>query len=112
MPRHVVDGGPLPFSPIRAAGDFVFLSGQGGFTPAGELAVVAHRPSLRLQRCRCGARRRPADAGVASILTNSIQSMQSSLYNGNDICDSLAAFKGQVADYTTGGKLTAAQQSS
>ena len=49
---------------------------------------------------------------MTSILTNSIQSMQSSLYNGNDICDSLAAFKGQVADYTTGGRLTAAQQSS
>ena len=29
---------PLPFSPTRTAGDFVFLSGQGGFTGDGELA--------------------------------------------------------------------------
>jgi 2-iminobutanoate/2-iminopropanoate deaminase len=31
-------GQPLPFSPARTAGDFVFLSGQGGFTQTGELA--------------------------------------------------------------------------
>jgi len=31
--------GSLPFSPTRTAGDFVFLSGQGGFVPeTGELA--------------------------------------------------------------------------
>jgi reactive intermediate/imine deaminase len=31
-------GEPLPFSPTRAAGGFVFLSGQGGFDASGKLA--------------------------------------------------------------------------
>jgi reactive intermediate/imine deaminase len=31
-------GEPLPFSPTRAAGSFVFLSGQGGFDASGKLA--------------------------------------------------------------------------
>jgi 2-iminobutanoate/2-iminopropanoate deaminase len=30
--------GSLPFSPTRTAGDFVFLSGQGGFASDGKLA--------------------------------------------------------------------------
>ena len=38
-------GDPLPFSPTRTAGDFVFLAGQGGFTDNGELAG----PSIEAQ---------------------------------------------------------------
>jgi hypothetical protein len=49
-------------------------------------------------------------AGTTSLLTSPIDSMRTTLRNGDDICPNLSSLESQIAGLVTRGKVSAAQQ--